>query len=265
MTTSALEAVPLQAPPSQAPQLVRPGRALIGWMRSDQAQGIMTDPALATDAIQRAHQAVAARPARIDQDAMITSVPAELTEHVRALEVSLAAKPMHDEGWKVALVNLTKVCAFQPTIVSDQALARVKAVGKDDLAAIAAITLPFSQGDEVPVQYDPIRQAWTVTSPNLNLGIATNIGPLPVSPGGAALGFAVVAGPSFMQVGRYNGRYFLRDGYNRAFGLLSRGITTVPAFVRDVSRFEELVADPRTMLPQDSYQGQQPRPDRLPR
>lgn len=192
MTMSALEAVPLQAPPSQAPQLVRPGRALIGWMRSDQAQGflqgVMTDPALATDAIERAHQAVAARPARIDHDAIITSVPAELTEHVRALEASLATKPMHDEGWKVALVDLTKVCAFQPAIVSDQAIARVQAVGTDDLVSIAAITLPLSQGDEVPVQYDPIHQAWTVTSPNLNLRIAANIGPLPVSPGGDALG-----------------------------------------------------------------------------
>jgi hypothetical protein len=55
-----------------------------------------------------------------------------------------------------------------------------------------------------------------------------------------------------MQVGRYKGRHFLRDGY-RAFGLLSRGVTVVPAFVRDVTAFEELMKDPRTMLPQDSY------------
>ena len=143
-------------------------------------------------------------------------------------------------------------------LVTDQALARVQAAGEDDIASIAAITLPLTQGDQLPVQYDPIHQAWTVTSANLNLRIAANVGPLPVSPGGTALGFAVVAGPSFMQVGRYNGRHYLRDGYHRAFGLLSRGITSVPAFVRDITTFEELVADPRTMLPQDSYQGQRP-------
>ena len=165
---------------------------------------------------------------------------------------------MHDEGWTVALVDLTKVCGFQSTIVSDQAIARIQAADKDDLVSVAAITLPLTQGDQLPVQYDPIHQAWTVTSANPNLRIAGNVGPLPVSPVGAALGFAVVAGPSFMQVGRYRGRHFLRDGYHRAFGLLSRGITIVPAFVRDISRFEELVPDPRTMLPQDSYQGQRP-------
>jgi hypothetical protein len=218
----------------------------------------MMEPTQVADAVQRAHRAVAAKPAGVEQDALITSVPAELAGHVQALEASPAAKPMHDEGWKVALVDLTRVCAFQPAIVSDQALARVQAAEKEDLASIAAITLPLTLGDQLPVQYDTIRQAWTVTSANPNLRIAANVGPLLVSPAGTALGFAVVAGPSFVQVGRYNGRHFLRDGYHRAFGLLSRGITIVPAFVRDINRFEELVPDPRTMLPQDSYQGQRP-------
>jgi hypothetical protein len=265
MTTPALTAVPPQAPPPQAPQapqLLRPGRALIGWMRPDQAHGLlqpsMPEPTLTAGVVQRAHEAVAARAAGVDQDALITSVPAELAEHVKALDASPAAKPMHDEGWKVALVDLTRVCAFQPAIVSDQALARVQAAGKDDLVSVAAITLPLTQGDQLPVQYDPIHQAWTVTSANPNLRIAGHVGPLPVGPGAAALGFAVVAGPSFLQVGRYNGRHYLRDGYHRAFGLLSCGISIVPAFVRDITRFEELMADPRTMLPQDAYQGERP-------
>ncbi len=230
-------------------------------MKPDQAHGFllqnMTDPA-ATEVVQRARQAVAARPSGVEQDALVTRAPDELAEHVRALEASPAAKPMHDEGWTVALVDLTRVCAFQPTVVSDQALARVEAADKDDLASIAEITLPLTQGEELPVLYDAIHQAWTVTSTNLNLRVIGNVGPLPVSPLGAALGFAVVAAPSFLQVGRYNGRHYLRDGYHRAFGLLSRGITVVPAFVRDIAAFEELVSDPRTMLPQDSYQGQRP-------
>jgi hypothetical protein len=235
MTTSALAAVPPQAPPpqaSQAPQLVRPGRALAGWMRPDYAhellQRSMPDAAEAADAVRRAQEAVAARPAGVEQDALVTSVPAELAGHVQALEASPAAKPWHDEGWKVALVDLTQVCAFQPAIVSDQAIARVQAADEDDLTSIAAITLPLTQGDQLPVQYDPIHQVWTVTSANPNLRIVGNVGPLPMSPVGTALGFAIVAGPSFLQVGRYNGRHFLRDGYHRAFGLLSRGTRSCP-------------------------------------
>jgi hypothetical protein len=210
-------------------------------------------------AVQRTRRAVAARPARAEQDALITTiVPAELASHVSALEASPAAKPLRDEGWKVAIIDLARVCAFQPAVVSDQAIARVQAVDGDDLASIAAITLPLTQGDPLPMQYDLIHHAWTVSSPDPNLRIACQVGPLPVSPVGTALGFAIVAGPSFMQVGRYHGRHYLRDGYHRAFGLLSRGIRIVPAFTRDITAFEELVADPRTMLPQDSYQGQQP-------
>lgn len=266
MSMPALVPVPPQAPPPQAapaaPQVTRPGRALIGWMHPDQAQGfvqqVVPDPALAAETVQRAHLAVADRAAGVGQDGLITSVPAELTEHVRALEASPAAKPMFDEGWTVALVDLNRVCAFQPGVFTDQALARVQAVDKDDLASIAALTLPLTHGEQAQIQYDQLHKAWTVSSPNPNLRVATQIGPLPVSPAGSALGFAITAGPSFMQVGRYNGRHYLRDGYHRAFGLISREITTVPAFVRDIARFEELLPDPRTMLPQDSYRGERP-------
>ena len=62
-----------------------------------------------------------------------------------------------------------------------------------------------------------------------------------------------------MQVGRYHGRHYLRDGYHRAFGLLSRGITDrCPRSSGTSSVFEELVPDPRTMLPQDGYLGDRP-------
>ena len=80
-------------------------------------------------------------------------------------------------------------------------------------------------------------------------------GPLP---GGAVgFGFVVAVLPSFLQVARYQGRYLLRDGYHRALGFLKRGITTVPAFVRDFDTFDDLGFNPG-MLPQDSYLGQRP-------
>jgi hypothetical protein len=232
-------------------------------MRPDNAHMILlsgvTGPASATiiETAGRARAAVSARPSEVDQNQLVTDVPAELDAHIRTLRASPAAQAIHAEGWQVALVDLTRVCAFQPVIFSDQAVERVQSVDADDLASIAAVTLPLIQGDPLPVQYDPLKQVWTVVSSNLNLRIVGNA-VAPVDAGGTALGFAVVAGPSFMQVGRYRGRHFLRDGYHRAFGLLSRGITVVPAFVRDITAFEELVPDPRTMLPQDSYSGNQP-------
>jgi hypothetical protein len=202
MTTSALPLVPPpQAPPDS--QDARPGRALIGWMSPAQASGFLQrgmDPAMAARAAELARKAVDTRAAGPGQDAVVSSVPAELAAHVGALAASPAAQPMHAEGWKVAMVDLRRVCAFQPAVVTDQPLARVRDADGADLASLAAVTLPLTQGDAVPLQYDPIRMAWTASSPNPNLRIAAQVGPLPVSPAGFALGFALTAGPSFMQV-----------------------------------------------------------------
>jgi hypothetical protein len=267
MTSSVLSIVPPPEPPveaAQTAQVMRSARALIGWMRPDDAARIVQSgradaaPEAALEIAQRARNAAAARPAEIDQGNLITSLPAELDEHARALRASPPAAPMWAEGWQVALVDLRRVRAFQPIVLSDQATDRVAAVDGNDLASIASVTLPLTQGEPVPVQFDPIKQAWTVISANQNLRVLGNLGPMAVSPGGIGLGFVVVRWPSFMQVGCYRGRHFLRDGYHRAFGLLSRGISVVPAFVRDITAFEELLPDPRAMLPQDSYRGSRP-------
>ena len=248
MSSQALSVVPSPEPSVDAPQagqVLRPARVLTGWMRPDNAHMILlsgvTGPASATiiETAGRARAAVSARPSEVDQNQLVTDAPAELDAHIRTLRASPAAQAIHAEGWRVALVDLTRVCAFQPVIFSDQAVERVQSVDADDLASIAAVTLPLIQGDPLPVQYDPLKQVWTVVSSNLNLRIVGNA-IAPVDAGGTAL------------------RHFLRDGYHRAFGLLSRGITVVPAFVRDITAFEELVPDPRTMLPQDSYSGNQP-------
>jgi hypothetical protein len=124
--------------------------------------------------------------------------------------------------------------------------------------AIAGITLPLTQGDPLPVQFDPIRQAWIVISVDMNLRITGHAGPLPVAEGGSILGFGIFAGPSFMQVACRNGRYFLRDSYHRAFWLLSRGITIVPAFVREFPGFEELVPDPGRCCPKTATTARDP-------
>ncbi len=257
MSSSDLALVPPPAfpvEPAHTAQAERPARALIGWMRPEDAHRFLLSnrndaaPDAVIEAAQKARYTVAARPDGIDQHQLVTALPAELEHHVQALRASPAADPMFAEGWQVALVDLTRVCGFQPVVLSDQAISRVQAVDEHDLASIAAITLPLAESVQLPIQFDPIRQAWTVVSANQNLRVASPVGPMPASPGGMVLGFAITAGPSFMQVGRYHGRHFLRDG--------------APAFVRDVTVFEELMPDPRTMLPQDSYRG--PRPPVLP-
>jgi len=54
-----------------------------------------------------------------------------------------------------------------------------------------------------------------------------------------------------------SGRYFLRDGYHRAYGLLAAGINLAPALVRDYATIEEANM-PAGLLSPSTYLGTRP-------
>jgi hypothetical protein len=64
--------------------------------------------------------------------------------------------------------------------------------------------------------------------------------------------------PSFLLVVRSQGRYLLRDGYHRAYGLLRRGIAVVPAFVREFAPHENPGLDNPNLLSSAVYFGERP-------
>jgi hypothetical protein len=252
-------------PPDGTINLTRSCRALIGWLPAAQGEMILTGNTMGKEVTaeqrelaQSAREAVANRSAGVSQADVISDLPTELDDHVALLRQSPAGAAMFQEGWDVALVDLARVCAFQPHVVADAAVERVENVKVDELAAIAAITLPTSPAEPPRIQFDPSKQAYMAISPNSNLRIAgTANGPAPDGSGAVMLGFAVMVSRSFLQVVRFQGRFLLRDGYHRAYGFLSRGITHVPAFTRDMRTIEE-VLPPGTFLPQHSYLGDRP-------
>lgn len=250
---------------SQPPQgLTRPARALVGWMSQQQGEMVLQGNTIGNEVTaehrevaRQARESVAARPAGLDQDDLVSEPPSELDEHIARLQESGSATDFFREGWRVQIVDLPRVCAFQPWIFTDSAAERVKDIKHDDLAGIAAISLPADSPEPPRVQFDQGRQAYMVLSPNPNLRIVGPFGsPVPEQPGATALGFIVRALPSLMNVIRFRDRYILRDGYHRALGLLDRGITQVPVFVRTMETIEQ-VALPG-MLPQDAYLGERP-------
>jgi hypothetical protein len=252
-------------PPDGTIDLTRPCRALIGWLPATQGEMILTGNTMGKEvtAEQRelarsAREVVANRPAGVGQADVISDPPAELDNHITQLRQSPAGAAMFQEGWDVALVDLEQVCAFQPHVVADAAVERVENVKLDDLATIAAISLPTSPAEPPRVQFDPSKQAYMAISPNSNLRIVgTANGPTPDGSGAVMLGFAVLVTRSFLSVVRFQDRFFLRDGYHRAYGFLSRGITHVPAFTREMQTIEE-VMPPGMYLPQQSYLGDRP-------
>jgi len=202
-----------------------------------------------------ARQAVAARPNGFNQAEAISEAPPSLEAHTNALRQLPTAGAYFNEGWNVALADLRKICALQPNVFTDHTEERTAGASTSDLDSLAGITLPLPSNAEVPAQFDQVHQAYTITSPNPNLRIVGAWGGM-VPPGVLGLGFTVAVVPSFVQVAKVQGRFVLRDGYHRAYGLLRRGIFLVLAFVRDFGLQE--LGLPAGMLPQSAYLGERP-------
>jgi hypothetical protein len=210
------------------------------------------------NAIEAARQAVTARDPFVVQGDVVEDVPEALGDHIQQLGGDTEAAAMLSQGWVVRMVDLTRVCGFQPTVFSDSAAERVSGLDGSDMAAVARVTLPFGPPEELTPSFDPGRNCWLLSSRNPNLRVVCNFAGSVATPQGAlpGFGFVVTVSKSFMQVGEFEGRCFMRDGNHRAMGLIGADIHRVPAFVKKVASIEELV--PANMLPQAAYRGSRP-------
>jgi hypothetical protein len=251
-------------------RLLRPARALLGWMDPEDAKRVLVSnrgdaqaSAEQVRAVETAHQAVSRR--AIFENAMTpeTDLPSELLSYVDRLQKSPSGMNYFMEGWRIGIVNLSRLISFQPAVFVDSAVERVRDLKANDVESLASLCLPIPAGKEtLTPTLDKARNIWSVLSPNPNLRVAGQFaGPIPgVASGAPVFGFFLALMPSLMQVAHFQGRYVLRDGYHRAVGLLSSGITEVPAFIKDFDAIEQLV--PPGILPQNAWLG--PRPPLVP-
>lgn len=229
----------------------RTGRALIGWIDEQSAAALLRPLGEQTATskelvhVQRAHAAVSARQPSLDPgpESVVTELPAVLDDHVARLRMRPAAEPYFNEGWSLGLVDLRYVHALLPTVFIDGGRERIEGVSSKDIASVASLTLPAdTQTISMVPGFNPTNNTWTLSSDNPNLRVVgQTAGPVAGStPGLLMVGFVVAELPSFMQVLRYENRWYLRDGYHRATSLLQAGIQLAPAFTRQSQRPEEL-------------------------
>jgi hypothetical protein len=207
-------------------------------------------------ACEAARQVVAGREAGVNQVGLFSDLPRELAPHIEALRQDPKSAQILAESGDPKIVDLTKVCAAQPQILVEDALKRVEGVAADDMTALASVTLPLPVPEQIPIAFDQTKNAWILSSPNPNLRVAGHFN-AQVGPGLQGFGFIVTLQKSYLQVAGLDGRYFLRDGYHRAYGLLAAGIRYVPALVKEFESFEQ-VGLPQGLLPQGAYLGNQP-------
>jgi hypothetical protein len=248
--------------------VTRPARALIGWMQQTEAQLMLAQRMVQmagnqshVDRASMARQTVAARPPLVEELHILSEPGPELAGHIATLVAQPDYQPFVTEGWSVKIADLRKVVALQPMVFWDHARERTQSAVAGDMPALARLTLPIRSGPEpLPLQFDPARNTWMITSRNPNLRIVGQFsGPVDVGGGHqvTGCGFIVTISASFVQVIRYRDRLLLRDGYHRTLGLLSQGITHVPVLFREFGQFEPLGLGPG-MLPEASYLGVRP-------
>jgi len=117
------------------------------------------------------------------------------------------------------------------------------------------------------VMFDPDAKGITLSSLNPNLRVIGHVVQKTEVNQGAggvmsatALGFLVKLGASFVQAVEYNGRWFVRDGYHRCYGLLANGITRIPCMLIHAVNFAQTGAEQPGFFSYEILFGDRPPP-----
>jgi len=235
------------ADPQSAPlskSHARPARALIGWLAPQIAQGMIAGPTaqppFAPGIVTRTARAIAAVAARTPHAKVgdvISDPSPELGAYIAELQAQPFYAPFKAEGWQVRIADLRYVRALQPVVHADHGAGSQRVVRPDDPVALARITLPQSISKELLATVPTADgRGWILTcrSPQLRIrgpnsadrhdnGLRTKV-----------FGIETEMTNSLVQVVRWRGVYVLRDGYHRAYGLLSRGVTRIPVLYNEL-------------------------------
>jgi len=254
----------VQIPVDPLLQLKRPARALLGWLSDEQAahlfHGAQSGVALSDserEFLRVAREHISKRAQFSENENPISPLPSELDNHIKMLRENPKVKASFGEGWDFKLVDISKVRALQPVVFINEAKQRVAGARAKDFKALAQITIPIPSMTKLPAQFDPLRNAWIFGSRNPNLRVAGHFA-AEVQPGMTGYGFIVEIASSLMQVVKIENKYVLRDGYHRALGLISAGVSVIPALVREFGPYDDLGLPAAALLPRQLYMGDRP-------
>jgi hypothetical protein len=258
-------------------------RFLLGWVTDQEAIrlriGRNANPgenvAEIVAASNEARRAVSSRAAYKPEDPVVQSnqewharlEAVRVRPEVQAHFAQFSGGPGAAPRWRPVLVDLRKVLSFQKAInVEDMGEQVPRIEGADALLeyCLPGKQLPPPQG----VMADLDGKGLTVSSVNPNLRFAgaqasaAMVNQAVGAPAVAmqALAFFVSLGTSYLQVMKYDNRYFLRDGYHRSARLIRQGVFEVPCILIEAANFEEFGCPPGSLTYEVMYG---PRPPKL--
>ena len=206
-------------------------RELVAWGFDENAHR----PALATMAMERSCGRAAIRRLAQICSPVLSAVPATVES---SFAEQLKRRDLHEEmqgiDWHLGVVDLRNLFAFQRRLVFDEHFPYSPIPSSEDWEGLVALAF----GPPVPIAFDIV-----VSNPTEYVIQSENPG-LHVRQGTAGIctPFELHGGSPFVEVAEYRGRWFLRDGYHRAFHLLRSNVTHLPAVIIRARTIDELGA-----------------------
>jgi hypothetical protein len=125
--------------------------------------------------------------------------------------------------WSLGVVDLRRLLAFQRRLSFDSTLPAMTVPQQCDWDRLIKIAFASPNPVICDVVHDTDKKTVILQSSNPNVQLRVTQDP--------AAPVAVYAGSPFFEIAQYAGRWFLRDGYHRAYKLLRAGIFQLPAVI----------------------------------
>jgi hypothetical protein len=143
--------------------------------------------------------------------------------------------------WTLGVVDLRRLLAFQRRLVFDPASRALPTPGQDDWSQLITFAMGPARGTEHRIvrnrdATDGLEVSLHSGNPDLQLRLNPGAECSDLSP------LSLYGGSPFFEVAEFHGRWFLRDGYHRAYRLLQAEVHRVPAVVIFARTIEELGA-----------------------
>jgi len=155
-------------------------------------------------------------------------------------------------SWSLGVVDLRPLLAFQRRLSIRPDVPTLPVPIRKDWPALVNFSFGPQKRTECEIIRDPASRTLVFRSenPNLQFGIR----------GEAAFPLNVHTGSPFFEIARFRDRWFLRDGYHRAYALLKAGVFEMPAVIVQAGTIEELGATQPWFFPEEIlFSGTPPR------
>jgi len=190
----------------------------------------------------RAREVLAERERHIYRDALLVAE----TESIQPL-LTLASqrddlqKEYEGLTWTLGVVDLRQLLAFQRRLIFDPTRQPLEFLKQDDWSGLISLAIGTRRSTKYRLQRnkyatDGLDINLYSNNPDLQLRLEPERGEAGLSP------LSLYGGGPFLEVAELRGRWFLRDGYHRAYNLLRTGVHHVPAVVISARNIEELGA-----------------------